>query len=64
VIWVTVKEAVAVSTSVSFVNTLKPVIAVFSGVVNDSLDTVGASLTGVTAMFTLAVFVATPSVTV
>ena len=50
-------ESVLLSTSVSFVNTLKPVIAVFSGVVSVSLDTVGASFTGVTAMFNVAVSV-------
>ena len=60
---VTVNEAVPVSISVSFVNKL-PAIAVFSGVVNDSLFTVGKSFTGVTVIFTLAVFVAVPSETV
>ena len=48
----------------SFDNKLFPVIAVFSGVVNVSFVTTGASFTGVTVMFTFAVLVATPSVTV
>ena len=60
---VMVNEAVPVSTSVSFVNKL-PVIAVFSKVVNNSLVTNGKSLTGVIAIFTLAVAVAVPSETV
>ena len=61
---VIVKDAVPVSTSLSFDNKLFPVIGVFSKVVGVSFTTTGGSLTGVTEIFTLAVAVAVPSVTV
>ena len=60
---VTVKDAVPVSTSVSFVNKF-PDIGVFSGEAGVSPVTVGRSFTGVTVIFKLAVFVAVPSETV
>ena len=61
---VIVKDAVPVSTSVSLVNKLIEVIAVFSNVVGVSFATTGRSFTGVTEIFTLAVAVAVPSETV
>ena len=60
---VIVKEAVAVSTSVSFVNKF-PVIATFSEAVSVSPVTTGKSFTGVTVKLKFAVFVAVPSDTV
>ena len=58
-----VTESVLLSISVSFDNTF-PFFATFSGVDGVSLNTIGASFTGITVILTFAVLVDTPSETV